>query len=114
MLATKAFAGLLVAEVSYLTVKLDSEHLDRLPSEWSALADWPAQFLRLAITIVQRSSRCRRCSAGNQLFGCRSDCLRRWSLLAWGRSLLPLSRWGGVLRGVRICHRTLVCVVLKQ
>jgi exosortase E/protease (VPEID-CTERM system) len=51
MLATKAFVGLLVAEVLYLTVKLDSEHLDRLPSGWAALADWPAQFLRLAITI---------------------------------------------------------------
>src|SRR5215510_12488047 len=51
MLATTAFGGLLLAEVLYLTITLDSEHLNRLPSGWAALADWPAQFLRLAITI---------------------------------------------------------------
>jgi exosortase E/protease (VPEID-CTERM system) len=46
------FAGLLLAEVLYLTLTLDSQGLDRLPSSWAAFASWPTQCLRLAITIT--------------------------------------------------------------
>src|SRR5687768_13870398 len=52
MLTTTVFAGLLLAEVLYLTLTLDSQGLDRLPSFWAAFAGWPAQCLRLAITIA--------------------------------------------------------------
>lgn len=52
MLTATAFAGLLAAEILYLTLTFDTEGLARLPPAWAALADWPAQSLRLAITVA--------------------------------------------------------------
>jgi exosortase E/protease (VPEID-CTERM system) len=52
MLTTTAFTGLLAVEILYLTLTFDTEGLERLPAAWAALADWPAQSLRLAVTIA--------------------------------------------------------------
>jgi hypothetical protein len=43
---------LLVAELVYLTVRFDSQALDRASSPWLQLVAWSPQYLRLAITVA--------------------------------------------------------------
>lgn len=43
---------LLVAELVYLTVRFDSQTLDRASSPWLHLVAWSPQYLRLAITVA--------------------------------------------------------------
>ncbi len=43
---------LLVAELVYLTVRFDSQALDRASSPWLHLVAWSPQYLRLAITVA--------------------------------------------------------------
>jgi exosortase E/protease (VPEID-CTERM system) len=44
--------ALLVAELVYLTVRFDSQALDRASSPWLHLVAWSPQYLRLAITVA--------------------------------------------------------------
>ena len=44
--------ALLVAELVYLTVRFDSQALDRASSPWLHLVGWSPQYLRLAITVA--------------------------------------------------------------
>lgn len=50
--ATLAFGALLLAEILFLTLTLDTQHLDRLPSMWATLVGWSPQYLRLTITVI--------------------------------------------------------------
>lgn len=47
-----ALAGLLLAEVLYLTVTLDTQPLTRIPSVAAMLIGWAPQYLRLAISVT--------------------------------------------------------------
>jgi exosortase E/protease (VPEID-CTERM system) len=47
-----ALVGLLVAEILYLTVSLDTQPLTRLPSVPAMLIGWAPHYLRLAISII--------------------------------------------------------------
>ena len=47
-----ALVVLLLAEIVYLTVTLDTQPLSRLPSIWATLVGWAPQYLRLAISIT--------------------------------------------------------------
>ena len=54
-----ALVVLLLAEIVYLTVTLDTQPLSRLPSIWATLVGWAPQYLRLAISITAPRSSAR-------------------------------------------------------
>jgi exosortase E/protease (VPEID-CTERM system) len=51
-----ALAVLLLAEILYLTITLDTEPLAQIPTLWATLIGWAPQYLRLAISIVALTS----------------------------------------------------------
>src|SRR6476620_3804525 len=44
--------ALLVSELVYLTIRFDTQALDRASSPWLHLVAWSPQYLRLAITVA--------------------------------------------------------------
>ena len=52
MFTSLAFVALLLAEVLYLTLTLDTQHLERVPSVWATLVGGAPQYLRLTTTIA--------------------------------------------------------------
>ncbi len=51
-----ALVVLLLAEILYLTITLDTQPLARIPTIWATLIGWAPQYLRLAISITALTS----------------------------------------------------------